>query len=81
MNGLGALPCPIRAMALPPTSFSMSSSPTPVHPLIELELRQDEVLEQLDELERRVEAALTEFAAIRLAACPPRRGEQAARAA
>jgi hypothetical protein len=46
-----------------------------------LELRQDEVLEQLDELERRVEAALTEFAAVRLAACPPRRGEQAARAA
>ena len=62
-------------------SFSMSPPSTPVHPLIELELRQDEVLEQLDELERRVEAALTEFAAVRLAACPPRRGEQAARAA
>jgi hypothetical protein len=59
----------------------MIQSPAPVHLLVELEARQDEVLEQLGDLERRTETALAEFAAVKLAACTPRRGEQAARAA
>jgi hypothetical protein len=53
----------------------------PAHPIVELEARQDEVLEQLDDLERRTETALAEFAAVKLAACTPRRGEQSAHAA
>jgi hypothetical protein len=40
----------------------MPQTPASVHPLVDLEARQDDVLQQLEELERRVEAALADFA-------------------
>ncbi len=60
----------------------MNSSPSEVHPLVELEARQDEALAQLEALELRVEAALAEFAALRLEVLKPARpgGPQAAAA-
>jgi hypothetical protein len=36
-----------------------------MHPVLELEARQDQVLRELDELERRVEIALREFLIVR----------------
>ena len=36
-----------------------------MHPVVELEARQDQVLRDLDELERRLELALREFLVVR----------------
>jgi len=44
----------------------MTPDIAPVHPLAELEARQDEVLAQLEELERRTENALVEFTRLEL---------------
>lgn len=44
----------------------MTTSSAPVCLLAELEARQDEVLLQLEELERRIETALAEFTALKL---------------
>lgn len=43
----------------------MNSPEDRPHPLIELELRQDEALRQLEALELRIEAALAEFTGLR----------------
>lgn len=55
------------------TQTNLESTPTiasPPHPTLleELDLRQDEVLHQLEELERRIEALLTEYTQSRSAA-------------
>lgn len=44
------------------------SAPAPPDPLAELDRRQDEVLAQLDQLDRRIEQALREFTALQNAA-------------
>lgn len=49
----------------------MTSIPTQLHPLVELEMRQDEVLRQLEALELRTEAALAEFTVLRTEALKP----------
>lgn len=47
------------------TSASLTSPAEQHHPLIELEMRQDEALRQLEALELRIEAALAEFTTLR----------------
>ena len=58
----------------------MTASLAPLPLLAELEARQDEVLAQLEELERRIEAVLDEYAVLKLPQAKPRK-EQAAAAA
>jgi hypothetical protein len=59
----------------------MASTSAPIHPLVELEQRQDEALRQLEALELRIETALAEFTALRLEALKPTRGVPPAAAA
>jgi hypothetical protein len=47
------------------TSASLTSPAEQHHPLIELEMRQDEALRQLEALVLRIEAALAEFTTLR----------------
>jgi hypothetical protein len=58
----------------------MTTSSAPVCLLAELEARQDEVLLRLEELERRIETALAEFAALKLPEFKPRKERQASAA-
>ena len=59
----------------------MASTSAQIHPLVELEQRQDEALRQLEALELRIETALAEFTALRLEALKPTRAVPPAAAA
>ena len=76
INGLCEVVC-----HFPPTPDAITRMTTdlPLPGLLaELEARQDEVLAQLDDLERRIETVLSEFTALKLPPAKPRKEQAAA---